>query len=234
MEFACSQPPISASAGTSPAGRGRTDGANTRERLRDPIGEAGGWNLYAFVKNNPIQKFDMLGETAQTATSIHQVTPHLANIVMAPVDYYYTWLRRAQSRGALCRAIRDGCGSDNPETFIPGRVWRNYGNLPSVGRSVQSFIRGISIIADFASAEVLSHTRLSRVRGACGRGRTAAERRVILQLEFEIEIRLRMGTHITEPVTVKQTDLETCGGRTWTQCCCTKDHLGARWMTQQP
>ncbi len=34
---------------------------NDRGGLRDPIAEQGGWNLYAFLGNNPQNKFDALG-----------------------------------------------------------------------------------------------------------------------------------------------------------------------------
>lgn len=54
---------------------------------RDPVGDAGGANLYAFVSNNGIDRWDYLGDTAADFASDSGTTPPLLELDSSDVQY---------------------------------------------------------------------------------------------------------------------------------------------------
>jgi RHS repeat-associated protein len=89
-----------------------------RWMTRDPIGERGGMNLYAFVGNNPINKFDPMGLfdpfTAQTTTlppeAAKFVADYMANFESMPISQgaYANQFRQQAWQDALQAAQRAG------------------------------------------------------------------------------------------------------------------------------
>jgi hypothetical protein len=104
---------------------------------RDPIEEAGGLNVYAFVSGDPINKIDKFGLASSTTPGV----PHVSNdrhnnylifYATCPVGWSVTAVSVTYDSEGMANGMLTAAASDERRQWL---LDYNYGGLKSVGRS---------------------------------------------------------------------------------------------------